>query len=502
MKSKVLILAFSLLFCCPAAHAQEVAKSELEQRAEAADQKKNVAEARFTYIRAFEDYMRADKLKQGVECGTKATALYYKENYYKEALDLLRRVADAVTKATGVTETEKAGLYYQICKERMQMYMRLKKGEGVREQLGAMENMANQSGDEALKNDFLYNKAVYHYNFGQVQQGNAVFKQMAAKLATTKDYDKMDEVYQTLIANARKSGSAQMVAQSYSNYIAWKDSISEVRRLDETGALKKQIADNEATIADKDSSLTTRQVIIWSLGILAAALAAALVLGALVLMRYILLTRKQKKTIKLANESNALKAKFISNISAQMAPTLQKLDQRQPEVNALISFADHIQTLSDLENAADDNVELEDVALQPFCEELMNQVRGTEKSGVTFTVNAPKMSASIHREYVSHILLHLLRNAVEYTPEGGSVKLDYKKRGAHAHQFIVTDTGCGIPEEQREDIFKPFREIKDLTTGDGLGLPTCKQMALKMNGDLEIDSQYSKGTRFLLDLHS
>jgi signal transduction histidine kinase len=218
-------------------------------------------------------------------------------------------------------------------------------------------------------------------------------------------------------------------------------------------------------------------------------------------MRFILLSRKQKKTIKLANESNALKAKFISNISAQMGPTLQKLDQRQPEVQALVSFADHIQTLSDLENT-DETVELEEVALQPFCEDLMNQVRGTEKSGVTLAVNAPKMSATIHREYVSHILLHLLRNAVEYTPAGGAVKLDYKKRGAHAHQFIVTDTGCGISEELREEIFKPFREIKDLTTGDGLGLPTCKQMALKMNGDLEIDPQYSKGTRFLLDLHS
>ena len=103
---------------------------------------------------------------------------------------------------------------------------------------------------------------------------------------------------------------------------------------------------------------------------------------------------------------------------------------------------------------------------------------------------------------MSHILLHLLRNAAEYTPEGGTIKLDYKKRGAHAHQFLVTDTGCGIPEELHEDVFKPFREIKDLTTGDGLGLPTCKQMALKMNGDLEIDPQYTKGTRFMLDLHS
>ena len=281
-----------------------------------------------------------------------------------------------------------------------------------------------------------------------------------------------------------------MVAQSYSNYLAWKDSISEVRRLDETGALKKQIATHEATIADKDSSLTTRQAIICGLGILAAALAVALVLGALVLMRYILLCRKQKKT------------KFISNISAQMGPTLEKLDQKQPEVKALISFASHIQTLSDLENAPQSEMQFEETPLQPLCEQLMDQVRGTERQGVTLSVNAPKLSASINREYVSHILLHLLRNAVEYTPEGGTVKLDYKKRGAHSHQFIVTDSGPGIPEEQQGEIFKPFREIKDLTTGDGLGLPTCKQMALRMNGDLEIDPQYTRGTRFLLDLHS
>ena len=66
----------------------------------------------------------------------------------------------------------------------------------------------------------------------------------------------------------------------------------------------------------------------------------------------------------------------------------------------------------------------------------------------------------------------------------------------------MTDTGCGIPEEERDDIFKPFRKVRDLTTGDGLGLPICKQMALKMNGDLDIDAAYVKGTRFVLELHA
>jgi signal transduction histidine kinase len=242
-------------------------------------------------------------------------------------------------------------------------------------------------------------------------------------------------------------------------------------------------------------------VFIIGLAILAAALAAALVVGGIILLRFIMLTRKQKKTIQLANDSNALKAQFISNMSAQLKPTLEKLDSRQPEVKALLDFSQHVQTLSELENSTDD-IELEDTPVHSFCEKLMEQIRPLVKSGVTLTVNAPKLNALINKEYVSHILLHLLTNAAEYTPANGKITLDFKKRGQHTHQFLVSDNGDGIPEEKRDDIFKPFLEIHDLTKGDGLGLPICKQMALKMKGDLDIDPAYVKGTRFVLELHA
>ena len=501
MKTKVIILLINLLFCCGLVCAQETQKSDLHQRAEAVDPKKNIAQARSLFIHAFNDYANKGQVKQGVECAVKATALYYKENYYKEAFDLLRRAEQMVLGAKDMTAAEKSALYYQATKERLQMYMKLRKSESAKDQLAIMENQANESGDEAVKNDLLYNKAIYYYTFGQNAQGNAVFKEMADKLTAAKDYDKVDEVFQTLIANGRKSNSASLVAQSYSSYLLWKDSVNALKVADEIGALKQQIADNETAISEKDSSLTMRQVIIVGLCILAAALAAALVIGGIILLRFILLTRKQKKVIKLANESNALKSKFISNISAQLEPTLQKLDNRTPEVKALLDFSSHIQTLSELENTASDAIELEETQIPSFCEGLMDQIRNKVKRDVNLTVNAQKMSANINREYVTHILLHLLNNAAEYTPEGGTIWLEFKKRGPHTFQFLVSDTGEGIPEEKREDVFKPFLEIKDLTTGDGLGLPICKQMALKMNGDLDIDPQFTKGTRFILDLH-
>ena len=301
-------------------HAQETQMSALQQRAETSLKDNKTADARYHFIRAYEEYMNKGNYQAGTECGVKAVALYYKENYYKEAFDLLSRIEQNI-KGDQVT---KSAMLYLTAKERYEMYMRMKRPANALEHLKAMENYANVSGKEELKNDILYNKAIYYYTFGQTAQGNAVFKEMASKLTNSKEYDKVDQAYKTLIANGRKSGNANLVANSYSNYIAWKDSAIAMKHADDIKALENKITELNTTIEDKDSSLTTRQAAIVGLSILAAALAAALVLGALVLMRFILLTRKQKKQIDLANDSNALKAKFISNISAQISTRVSR----------------------------------------------------------------------------------------------------------------------------------------------------------------------------------
>lgn len=501
MNKKFIFLFLSMFFCCVLVNAQEEQKSELQQRAETEDAKNNIANARSLFIRAFDDYVGKGQINSAVGCGTKATALYYKENNYKEGFELLRRVDQAISAEERKNNANMSALHYLVTKERLQMYIKMRSTARALEQINTMESQVQTANDDNLMNDLLYNKAIYYYTFGQTTQGDAVFKEMASKLTAQKEYDKIDEIYQTLITNGKKSNNANLVAQTYSNYVVWKDSVNAMKLADETGILKNQIAENEAIIAEKDSSLGTRQLIIVALLVLAGALAAALVVGIIVLLRYIILTRKQKKAIKLSEDNNALKAKFISNISAQLDPTLEKLDSRIPEVQALLDFSQHIQTLSRLENMSNATAELEDVQVNQFCEEMVGEIRNKVKSGVEIVVNAPKMSAKIHREYLSHILRHLLHNAAEYTPEAGHIWLDYKKRGAHMQQFVVTDTGCGIPEEKIDDVFKPFLEIKDLCAGDGLGLPICKEMAKKMNGDLEIDPKYTKGTRFVITLH-
>ena len=500
MNRKVLYCLLGFLFCCIMAGAQEGQKNNLQQRADDELEKGNYINARALYILAYEKYADNGQFKQGVECGTKATALYYRENLYQEAFDLLRRIDQNVLANNSDLGCPAESLLYLTTKERMQMYMKMRRSASAMDQLNIMERHANTANDEALKNDLLYNKAIYYYTFGQNAQGNAVFKEMAAKLTASKEYDKVDEVYQTLINNGRKSGNANLVDQSYKSYMVWKDSVGALKVAEEINALKQQIADDETAIGEKDSSLAARQAVIVGLGILAVVLAAVLVFGALVLLRYIHLTRKQKKLITMANENNALKAKFISNISAQLTPTLKKLDAGSPAVKALRDFSEHIQTLSELESSQEE-LQKEDTQIAQFCESLAEQVRGRVKGDVNVEVSAPKMSAKINKDYVSHILLHLLYNAAYYTPEGGRIALEFKKRSAHKVQFLVSDTGCGIPEEKQQDVFKAFLEVKDLSEGDGLGLPICKQMAVKMDGDLEVDPAYTRGTRFVLSLN-
>lgn len=473
-------------------------KSELHQRAESEDAKHNVANARSLYIRAFEGYVGKGQIDEGVACGVKATALYYKDNLYKEAFELLRRV-DQQIDGSNAQASNKSALHYQTSKERMQMYVKLRKSDRAKEQMGFMENHVSRSGNESLRDDLLYQKAIFYYTFGQTAQGNAVFKEMASKLTAQKDYDKVDEVYQMLLASGRQSNNAGMLNQAYSSYMVWKDSVTAIKTAEEIDSLKQQIAKNEEIIADKDDSLSARQLTISGLIVLAVILAVVLVLGAMVLMRFIVLTRTQKKTIRLANESNALKAKFISNISAQLEPTLKKLDSKKPEVRALLDFSAHIQTLSDVENS--ENVEMEDVHVQPLCESLIEEIKPQLADSVTLTVTVPKVEVKLNKNYITYILRHLLNNAVEFTPADGKITLEFKKRSPKTYQFLITNTGAVIPEDKREDVFKPFLEIRDLTEGDGLGLPICKQMALKINGDLDIDPAFTKGTRFVLNLH-
>lgn len=108
----------------------------------------------------------------------------------------------------------------------------------------------------------------------------------------------------------------------------------------------------------------------------------------------------------------------------------------------------------------------------------------------------------VDSERVQQILANLGDNARRHTPSGGAITLDVTRRGDTA-VLTVTDTGAGVPEEERERIFDRLVRLDEARTRDhggaGLGLSIARALARAHGGDLTCDV-HSPGARFRLEL--
>ncbi len=94
---------------------------------------------------------------------------------------------------------------------------------------------------------------------------------------------------------------------------------------------------------------------------------------------------------------------------------------------------------------------------------------------------------------LQQVLLNLLSNAADALEEAEHPKIVIQAyRVQRQIKIIIIDCGCGISEEEMNQIFKPFYTTK--TSGTGLGLVLAKKMLAKMNGLLEVTSQKNAGT--------
>lgn len=96
------------------------------------------------------------------------------------------------------------------------------------------------------------------------------------------------------------------------------------------------------------------------------------------------------------------------------------------------------------------------------------------------------------------VLSELLTNSCRFTREG-FIKLGICIAGNDV-QFVVWDTGIGIPEDKRADMFDQFTKADSFSEGVGLGLSFCKYTASLLGGDLTYDESYGSGSRFVVSL--
>ena len=118
---------------------------------------------------------------------------------------------------------------------------------------------------------------------------------------------------------------------------------------------------------------------------------------------------------------------------------------------------------------------------------------------IPFKTNVPdELCIQTSRLYLKRSLREILYNAAKYS-DGQHVRMEVKREGDKVC-FIIEDTGKGITEADRENIFKFFTKVDDLSEGLGLGLPLAKRHAQMLNGDLKLDADYHEGCRFILEL--
>ena len=104
-----------------------------------------------------------------------------------------------------------------------------------------------------------------------------------------------------------------------------------------------------------------------------------------------------------------------------------------------------------------------------------------------------------HKDSVLKILTELLNNADKFTTEG-TITIGCQMINSRFMGFYVADTGCGIAPADQERVFEPFVKISEFTDGLGLGLPLCRRLATLLNGEIVLDTHYSGGARFVLQL--
>lgn len=497
---KRLFLFFFAALTLLSAAAQSGA-DEYKSNAEAALAAKDYIKARFFFLKAYDSYANAGKVEEAVPCAVNAAALYHRENYYKEAFEKLTAAESLLNSAERASGKVNPAAHYPIVRERQKMYVKLRKPESAAEQLNRMKSWADQAADSLITLDFLTASAQQYYQFGQSEKGDAAVNELISLYEGRQDFDKAEQCYKDLIDVASGTGNARLISRSYERYINWADSVALVKSDARVAAIQQHLNQANADIASRDKSLTAKTAIIVGLCILAAILVAVLVIGGLILMRYIALSRRQKKQIATAQAHNDLKTRFISNIFAQMEPTLSTLPADLPAVKALRSFTGNVQKLSGLEASLSDLYPTETVDMTKFTAELAEEVKPLVANDVKVIVDAAKINVPVAEPELRKVMTHLLKNAARFTPSEGKITIEVKKRGPHIIQLIVSNTGERISAEKQADIFKPFTEVRDLTKGDGLGLPICALMVQKMNGKLRIDETYTPGARFIIELH-
>jgi len=238
-------------------------------------------------------------------------------------------------------------------------------------------------------------------------------------------------------------------------------------------------------------------------------------------------TANQAKSVFLANMSHELRTPLNGILGyAQILTRDKSLNSKHKEcVKIMQRSGEHLLTLIndvlDLSKIEAGKFELvpNDFAFSEFLNDVVNLLKmRAEEKGIHFDYDqipppsslvetgTEKFPAIVHADEkrLRQVLLNLLSNAIKFTENGFvSFRVNYQEDD-NSVRFDVEDTGKGIPEEEQENIFKPFQQMAKQSSqieGTGLGLPITKKLVEMMGGKLNVESLVGVGSLFWFEIN-
>ena len=231
-----------------------------------------------------------------------------------------------------------------------------------------------------------------------------------------------------------------------------------------------------------------------------------------------------------ALSANKAKSEFLSRVSHELRTPLnvilsmaklglndKKLEESMERFGKIVTSSSHLSNIindvlemSRMESGKTE-IKLEQMNLRKAaeeCVELLSLRAEENKISLVLSIdpNLPELLAGDEFR-IRQILINLLSNAVKFTAEGRvSLDIAVRERGENTCVvlFTVTDTGIGMSEEFLKKIFTPFEQEDSFLSrryeGSGLGLSISYNLTALMGGDMTVESELGKGSRFMFSI--